>query len=177
VSEERRAYQRLQLPDGVTGRFADRDVSLIELSATGTHIRCGDEIAVGTRAPLRFTWRGETVDVPAEVVWCEDGRAGLRFGDYPDVLRRLLEAAVTERLRAEEPPAVEVFVTWTLDDGVWTRRPSLHPEQPPNGFTVRASEPPENVDLLCRKYASGDGETRRLTRMFAELSVSPSVIH
>ena len=173
MSEERRAYQRLQLKENVTGRFGDRDVQLIELSATGTHIRCGDDAAVGLRAPLRFAWRGETVEVPAEIVWAEDGRAGLRFGDYPDVLRRLLEAAVTERLRAEALPVPEVFVTWTIDEeGVWTRRPSLHPEQPPNGFTIRATEPAENVELLCRKYASGDAETRHLTRMFAELSVS-----
>jgi len=73
---------------------------------------------------------------------------------------------------AEEFPAAEVFVTWSLSDGVWKRRSSLLPEQPVDGFTISASEDPEHIDLLCRTYETGDAETRRLTRMFAELSVS-----
>jgi len=60
----------------------------------------------------------------------------------------------------------------TVDGGVWTRRTSLLPDQPPNGFTISPSEPPEHVELLCRTFERGDAETRRLTRLFAELSVT-----
>jgi len=187
VFDERRAYQRLYLPKPVAGRFGEHAVQLIEVSATGTHVRTGDELAVGAHAPLRFHWRDEDIAVSSEIVWFEDGRAGLRFTDYPDVLRRVLGEAVRDLLRetgvpidrepnvideAEEFPAAEVFVTWSLSDGVWKRRSSLLPEQPVDGFTISASEDPEHIDLLCRTYETGDAETRRLTRMFAELSVS-----
>ena len=66
----------------------------------------------------------------------------------------------------------DVFVTYTVRDGVWTRRASLLPEQPPNGFTISQSEPHDHVELLCRTFESGGPETRRLTRLFAELSVT-----
>ena len=61
---------------------------------------------------------------------------------------------------------------YTLEEGAWNRRTSLLPDQPPNGFTIAPSESSDNVDLLCRTFERGDAETRRLTRMFAELSVS-----
>jgi hypothetical protein len=100
------------------------------------------------------------------------------------VLRKLLEESVTEILRERRttddaptivdidyPPA-DVFVTYTVNGGVWTRRASLLPDQPANGFTIAASEPQDHVELLCRTFEQGSAETRRLTRLFAELSVT-----
>lgn len=185
MTEERRAFQRLHLTEPVEGRFGDHAVQLLEVSATGSHVRYDGEVAIGDRAPLRFRWRDEDVEVAGEIVWIEDRRAGLRFTEYPDALRRLLAEAVTDLLRAQEPPEppaprvfasddfplADVFVSYTLEDGAWTRRPSLRPEQPANGFTLPAHHDPEHVELLCRTYESGDGEARRLTRMYAELSV------
>lgn len=186
MTEERRAFQRLHLTELVEGRFGDCAVQLLEVSATGTHVRCGTATHVGDRAPLRFRWRDEDVEVAGEIVWTEDDRAGLRFTEYPDVLRRLLADAVTDLLRAQEPaeppaprvfatddfPLANVFVSYSFDGGKWTRKPSLRPEQPANGFTLPADHDAEQVELLCRNYESGDDEARRLTRMYAELSVS-----
>jgi hypothetical protein len=63
------------------------------------------------------------------------------------------------------------FVTWTLGDDGWKTHRSRLPDQPPNGFTVSAGEPEEQIALLCRTYESGDTQARHLTRMLAELSV------
>lgn len=73
---------------------------------------------------------------------------------------------------ASEIAPTDVFVSYRLADGGWKRRRSLLPDQPEDGFTVRASVPQEDIDLLCRTYESGDAESRRLTRLMAELSVS-----
>ncbi|HYO79629.1 MAG TPA: hypothetical protein VE010_24400, partial [Thermoanaerobaculia bacterium] len=56
----------------------------------------------------------------------------------------------------------------------WTSEKSATAEQPPDGFTIAAAEPEEQVALLCRTYESGDTEARQLTRMLAELSVAAS---
>ena len=45
-------------------------------------------------------------------------------------------------------------------------------DQPENGFTVAANESEEQIQMLCRTYESGDAESRRMTRMIAELSVT-----
>ena len=62
------------------------------------------------------------------------------------------------------------FVTWTLKSGEWSSHRSLLPDQPLEGFTIPASEPDEQVAMLCGTYEAGDTEARRLTRMLAELS-------
>ena len=51
------------------------------------------------------------------------------------------------------------------------------PDQPENGFTVSAAEPDDQVELLCQTYESGDEESRRLTRLLAELSAASVAIH
>lgn len=198
MTDERRAFQRLNLTQPVDGSFDDVPVRIVEVSARGALGHPGAQLAAGARGAVRFRWRGEEVDAPAAVVWCENGRAGFQFDEIPDTLRRLLEQSVTELLRAQEanaagdrahnvidfdetltaasarfPPA-EVFVTYTLAEGVWSRRTSLLPDQPPDGFTIAQSEDQDNVELLCRTFERGDSETRRLTRLFAELSATRS---
>src|ERR1051325_6644568 len=67
--------------------------------------------------------------------------------------------------------ATSTYTTWIYEAGAWESRRSLIADQPPNGFTVYSGEPEEQVDLLKRTYESGDTETRKLTRVFAEMSV------
>ena len=52
----------------------------------------------------------------------------------------------------------------------WSRKP----DQPPEGFTVPASEPPEGVDQLCESYLKGNEEDRKLILLLARLSVDQS---
>jgi len=182
--DERRAFQRLNLTEPVEGAFGGVPLRIAEISARGVLAETDAPLQRRARGVIRFHWRGADVDAGAAVVWCEGGRAGFRFDEIPETLRKLLEDSVTEVLRdrggdwpvevvdAGEFPAADVFVVYTVDNGVWTRRTSLLPDQPPDGFTISPLEPQENVELLCRTFEHGDAETRRLTRLFAELSVT-----
>lgn len=185
MTDERRAFQRLNLTEPVDGAFGGVPLRIVEVSARGVLATTGVQLQPGARGVVRFDWRGERIEAGAAVVWCEDERAGFRLDDVPDVLRQLIEDSVTEILKAHEVldytpnvveeesfPVADTFVVYTFDDGVWTRRASLLPDQPANGFTIATSEPAEHVELLCRTFAYGDAETRRLTRLFAELSVT-----
>ena len=189
---ERREFQRLQLSTPLDGWFGDWSITLVDVSATGARIAHEEKaIPDGSRALLRFWWRGEEIELTAETVH----DSGLRFVDGHDVMRRLIADSVREVLRAQEANAAgdreanvvgdstltsasqhlgTSFVVWRFVDGAWKSRPSFLPEQPQDGFTVSSAEPPDQVELLCRTYESGDAEARRLTRLLAELSVSAS---
>ena len=195
MAEERRAYQRLNLGRAIDGWFGERAVRIADVSASGAQLVIDEPLEMGARARLRFAWRGDEVDVMAEVTRIEDGRAGVQFVEANDALRALLAASVLEVLQAQEANAggdrarnvigddatltaaselerTDAFVTFRLSDKGWKRRRSLLPDQPEDGFTIRAGVPQEDIDLLCRTYEAGDAESRRLTRLMAELSVS-----
>jgi hypothetical protein len=53
----------------------------------------------------------------------------------------------------------------------WEKKWSRSPEQPEEGFTVLATEPPEHVEQLCETYLRGNSDERKLIRRFAEVSV------
>lgn len=101
-----------------------------------------------------------------------------------DEIRRAREAnAAGDRLHniigtdatltaASDIQPTDAFFTYRLGESGWKRRRSLLPDQPEDGFTVRASVPEDEIELLCRTYEKGDDESRRLTRLMAELSVS-----
>ena len=195
MPDERRTFQRLNLTRTIDGRFGDQAVGIADVSASGAQLVLDAPIEPGARAPLRFAWRGEEVEVIAEVTRFADGRAGVQFVEANDALRSLLAASVLEILHAQEANAsgdrarnviggdetltaaseielTNAFVSFRLGDAGWKRRRSLLPDQPDDGFTIRAGVPQEDVDLLCRTYEAGDAESRRLTRLMAELSVS-----
>lgn len=195
MAEERRTFQRLNLSRAIEGRFGERAVRIADVSASGAQLVLDGPIESGTRARLRFAWRGADVDVMAEVTRCDDGHAGVQFVEANDALRDLLAASVLEILQAQKANAdgdrarnvigddatltaaselelSDAFVSFRLGDAGWKRRRSLLPDQPDDGFTIRAGVPQEDVELLCRTYEAGDAESRRLTRLMAELSVS-----
>jgi hypothetical protein len=195
VNDERRQFQRLTLTEPVDGWFGDFAVRLIDVSATGAQIETDEPLPSDARALLRFYWRGREVEITAETARTNQLRAGLRFVDDSEVLRELIALSAEELLRAYEANAAgdrsanvigdqtitamrqtlgTGYVTWTLQDGTWTSRHSLLPDQPLDGFTIAAGEPDEQAAMLCRTYETGDAEARKLTRMLAELSVSGS---
>ena len=88
-----------------------------------------------------------------------------------DRMRNIIGTDATLTAASELAPT-DGFFTFHLGANGWKRRRSLLSDQPEDGFTVRASVPPEEIELLCRTYEKGDDESRRLTRMMAELSVS-----
>lgn len=193
--KERRKYQRLNLTKPLKGRFGNRTVILIDVSATGAMIEDGDEIPVGQKKTLRFTWRKKKVMIKAETVRKKKGRTGLRFLEDSKQLKRLIKESATEMLRAQQANMEgkrednvvgdetltaassgllrnKGYMVYNLENGQWTKRGALIAEQPPNGFTVSAGEPEDQVALLLDAYQRGDEEARRMTRLLAELSVA-----
>ena len=71
-----------------------------------------------------------------------------------------------------QPEKGDLFRRCEFVDGVWRKTETIRSAQPPNGFTVSAEVDPYHVDMLCETWEKTTDEGRRLTRMFAELSVS-----
>lgn len=64
------------------------------------------------------------------------------------------------------------YVCLRLENGRWRRSKTQNPEQPPEGFTVRAAEDPEQLDLLCRLYEHCEDPMRTMIKILAQLSVT-----
>jgi PilZ domain len=197
VTDDRRAYQRLTLAEPLDGWFGDFSVRLVDVSASGAQIEHEESIPDDARGLLRFYWRGEEVEILAETArLVQPNRLGVRFLEESDALRTLISISAGDVLRALEANArgdreanmvgeetltsvwrthATGYIRWELDDGHWTPRHALTPEQPEHGFTICASESEEQVAMLRRTYEGGDTEARRLTRMLAELSVLDSM--
>jgi hypothetical protein len=192
VSDERRQFQRLPFEPPLDGWFGDFAVRLLNVSGSGVLVECDEDIPAGARALLRFFWRECEIELLAELTRSGGDGAGLAFVDDPAMIRDLIAGTATELLRAQEANAMgnreqnkygdqtltaassratSTYTTWIYEAGAWESRRSLIADQPPNGFTVYSGEPEEQVDLLKRTYESGDTETRKLTRVFAEMSV------
>jgi len=77
------------------------------------------------------------------------------------ILARMGEA---RRLRTRS------WITYRMKGESWWRFPTDSPDQPPDGFTVAASEDDEELETLCRAYETADEEGRNLIRLVAELS-------
>ncbi len=195
MNQERRVYQRLALTKPIDARFGRHKVRLLDVSAIGALIESDNEVPVGSHGQLRFTWREHTLKIKAEAVRTEHDHAGLHFLEDSEQLRAAIAESATEVLRAQEANVegrrerniisgdetlttasaglrASGFVTWTLEEQGWKKRRSLLPDQPENGFTLAASEPEDQVELLRKTYQNGDAEARRLTRLLAELSVT-----
>jgi hypothetical protein len=193
VSEERRVYQRLTLSEPLDGWFGDFAVRLIDVSATGALVEYDEPIPDDARALLRFYWRNGEIEVLAETARTMERQAGLKFLEENDALCQAIAASAREVLLALSANAtgnrtanivgdetltaawrrpVPGFVRWIYSAGTWRSEHASESDQPPDGFTIAAAEPDDQVALLCQTYESGDTEARRLTRMLAELSVA-----
>lgn len=193
MSDERRQFQRLSLTEPLDGWFGDFAIRLIDVSATGALIESDETIPDDSRALLRFYWRGNEVELTAETARADGPRRGLAFVEENALLCKLIADSATELLLALNANAsgnrdanlvgdqtftaamhhhTRGYVTWILGADGWTSRDALLPDQPPNGFTISAGVPADEVEMLCRTYESGDAEARRLTRMLAEISVA-----
>jgi hypothetical protein len=193
--EERREFQRLQILEPIDGWFGDHRVRLIDISAKGARVEYDDPLPVDSHAVLRFISRGETIEVEASTIRIDDHHSGLFFVELTGALRDFISRSATEILKArvanvlgdphqklmsgghsldEIAPGRQKWglVTFTLGESGWTQIAATTPDQPPNGFTISSIEPESDVELLRRTYEAGDAESRRLTRLLAELSVA-----
>lgn len=56
----------------------------------------------------------------------------------------------------------------------WEKKWTREYDEPADGFTVLATEPPDQIEKLCQTYSKADPETRRLIRLCAQMSVEES---
>ena len=129
MSDERRAFQRLNLTQPDDGAFGGVPLRIVEVSARGVLALTDAPLQPGARGVVRFRWRGQSVEAGAAVVWCEEGRAGFRLDEVPELLRHLLEESVTELLKAQK---TEGSAPNIVDDARFPRRRRLrhlHPRR------------------------------------------------
>lgn len=193
MNDERRQSPRLPLPAPLDGWFGDFSVVLLDISASGARIEHTEDIEPGARALLRFFWRDEEFELMAETANQAGNQRGLRFVDRSERLEAVVDGALAELQVAYEANArgdreANVFgdetitaasrnigtayVTWIFSPAGWTSRRSLLPDQPEDGFTISSAEPEEQVSLLRQTWETGDEESRRMTRLLAEMSNS-----
>jgi hypothetical protein len=92
-------------------------------------------------------------------------RAGVVAGEGVDATH-----ATTRKMPARRVHAG--YLRCTLVNGRrWEKRWTRDPRQPDDGFTVLATEPSDQVDMLCEDYRRTDSATRRLIRLLARLTV------
>ena len=187
--------ERLNLTKPLDGWFGDFAVQLVEVSTRGASMLHSDELPTGSRALLRFAWRGEELELTAEITRTEGMRSVLDFLDDSARLRELITRSADELHRAREANAsgdrernvvgdatltaasergqgLRTYLVYELADGKWSCRVALLPDQPENGFTVSAAEPQEQIELLQRTFETGDEASRSMTRKIAELSIT-----
>lgn len=196
MNDERRAYTRLTLTEPLDGWFGDFAVRLVDVSASGAQIEHDDTIPSDARGLLRFWFRKHEVEILAETArLIQSDRTGLRFLEESAALRSLITDSAAEMLRAFEANAsgnrdanlvgdetltsawqrpIRGYVAWIFEQGQWHAELVEEPQQPDSGFTISAAEADDQVEMLRRTYESGDAEARRLTRLFAEMSVAAS---
>lgn len=66
------------------------------------------------------------------------------------------------------------YVRCTLKGNYWEKKWTRNPEQPPEGFTVLASEPFDHVEQLCETYRKASPQEREFIRTLAKVSVEHS---
>jgi hypothetical protein len=193
--EERREFQRLNLTKPIDGWFGDFAVMVVEVSAGGAKIVHDDEIPMGARGLLRFSWRGRDFEILSQLTRGEGARSGLHFLESNDEFRLMVGQWANEIMLAQQANAegdrkrnivgdetltaatagaraLSGFLQYRLTPKGWKCQRALLPDQPDDGFTVSANESQEQIDLLCRTYESGDPEAKKMTRMIAEATLN-----
>jgi hypothetical protein len=66
------------------------------------------------------------------------------------------------------------YICYHLDHNEWREKRTHDPGQPPEGFTISATEDHEQALLLCEAYARSDADGRKLIQLFAQLSIMQS---
>ncbi len=199
AGDDRRRLGRITPRAPIHGRIGHTPVRILDISLRGSRVAHDEPLPVGTTCLLQFHWLECPIEAWCEIVrsrlhaFARAGHAefhtGLRIveavnGSGPK-LRDMICWHVTRALDAQladahgepppadlEPPAIErVFIRCEMVRGIWRRVTTSDPQQPPVGFTVRASEPPKNIERLIRTYEGSDSETRKLIQRIAAVSL------
>ncbi|HVT01797.1 MAG TPA: PilZ domain-containing protein [Thermoanaerobaculia bacterium] len=196
--EERREFQRLELREPIAGTLDGTGVRLLDLGVLGARVELSSgTVAEQSAATLRFESDGAQLAFDCAVVRLSESLSGhpevglrlLQALDSSDErLRQLLMKLVSEeieRARSQAPQAAAPtfdpdetamripapFLSCRFADGSWRRRGVFIPDQPDSGFTIPSGQELLEVQRLCLTYELGNGEERRLIRLFAELRI------
>lgn len=140
--------------------------------------------------------RSEIDAVRSETTGAPVYRSGLEFmhavGDSTALLRELIASHVTRMMDTHKanargdlpallkspgsgsplPSSGNQYLACRLEKGGWRTMQIMKPSQPPDGFTVAASTSPQEIAMLCEVYQAANGETRKVIRACAELSLT-----
>jgi len=132
------------------------------------HFVAGDQGATVYQSGLHFTaYAGDSHERMHDFISATVARS---------LAEQLANARGVERPIAPYPSPAKIpdrgFLRCTLVGGShFDRKWSRTPDQPPDGFTISAAEPPDQVEQLCVTYLTGDEQQRRLIREMARMSV------
>lgn len=177
-----RRSERFTLPTAIDATAGTLPVSLIDVSRSGFKVHHQEQLPPkGETFTLRFRWNGSFVRVQCTTMWTTVQRIARTTTERPTLASGLkVEAIDTVSQKAfeallaafdEKPAAAEPYLFCELVNGAWQQRRTTRRDQPGEGFTVSINEEPSQVERLCSAYANGDGETRKLIRTLAALSI------
>jgi hypothetical protein len=64
------------------------------------------------------------------------------------------------------------YVCYHFENHRWRRKRTHDPGQPPDGFTISATEDHAQAELLCEAYSKSDPQGRKMIQLFAQLSIA-----
>jgi hypothetical protein len=158
------------------GRIGEEPLLTFEWEGKKITVRCaiartGVDRAGTATQPTLYHSGLEIADV------AEEGRAALRELVHNYVERALDEQKANARgvpplaVQYEQTGTATEFVRHELIAGKWRHHRTKDKEQPPNGFTIAADHPENEVEMLRDAYAKGDRSMREIIRRTAELSI------
>ena len=184
---QNRRFDRFQLAKPIDATAGVTAVALMDVSMTGFKVHHHDPLPPkGEPFTLRFRWNMATISMQCVTIWTTIHRlarttderptlsSGLRIENVDAVTEKVLAMMITS-LGENGASGDDPYLYCELVNGAWQQRRTSRREQPGEGFTVAAHEDATQVERLCAAYASGDGETRKLIRTMAALSINASL--
>lgn len=201
--EERRAAERIALPEPVAAALGTTAVRIVDLSPNGARVQHEERIPVAASLELKIAWEGQDARIRVKVARSEiagrsqDGRlyyvTGIHFEtsnpDADGVIGAILRwarpgtptggAAAGSPLESSNPflrdgdDDVPEFIRCELVEERWKTSYVPSGDQPSDGFTVPRERGGEIRDLQ-RVYEIADPDTRRMMRTAFAVQVTSS---
>ncbi len=182
---QNRHFERFRFSSPIEATAGTVVVQLVDVSRTGFKVHHQEAMPPkGEPFTLRFRWNGSVARLQCVTMWTMIHRlarsmserptlsSGLRIEAVDASSEGLLDAMIASLSgSAVDAPAVEPYLFCEFANGSWKQIRTARRDQPGEGFTVSAGEDAAQVARLCSAYASGDGETRKLIRTLAALSI------
>ena len=94
-----------------------------------------------------------------------------RFGGQLTANAKDKDVALPSYLPASRIAKETGYLCFALENNQWRRKRTHDPGQPPDGFTISATEDTSQTQMLCDAYQRSDRDGRRLIQLCAQLSL------